>query len=326
MIRRYLPAVLIVAALMQPSMAGATSALGTTDAEACLIESITAEREARGLPRLRFDALLVDDARAHSRAMARRQELYHSSPAGMDALLPSGWTGWGENVGVGGNCRQLHRAFMDSPDHRSILLSDAFNNVAVGAVVGADGSLWVTETFFGHPSTAPGVGPFWDDDDSIHQADIRALAEAGVTSGCGYGRYCPDQPLSRGEMAAFLARALGLPPASTDYFSDDEGSVFEANINALAAAGITSGCGSGRFCAEDPVTRGQMAAFLSRAFNLAPSLIDRFSDDETSPFEPEINALASAGITAGCGAGAFCADARLTRAEMASFLIRALSP
>jgi hypothetical protein len=69
-------------------------------------------------------------------------------------------------------------------------------------------------------------------------------------------------------MAAFLVRALGLTDSGSVDFTDDNGSVFEANIEMLAAAGITKGCNppvNDRFCPNDYVTRGQMAAFLQRA-------------------------------------------------------------
>jgi hypothetical protein len=39
---------------------------------------------------------------------------------------------------------------------------------------------------------------------------IEALAFSGVTGGCGNGKFCPDAPLTRGQMAVFLAKALGL--------------------------------------------------------------------------------------------------------------------
>jgi S-layer homology domain len=39
---------------------------------------------------------------------------------------------------------------------------------------------------------------------------VEALADSGITAGCGSGNYCPDQPLTRGQMAVFLAKALGL--------------------------------------------------------------------------------------------------------------------
>jgi hypothetical protein len=66
-------------------------------------------------------------------------------------------------------------------------------------------------------------------------------------------------------MATFLTRALDLHQTSHDYFSDDNSSSHEHNINALAASGITSGCGGSSFCPNGSVTRGQMAAFIHRA-------------------------------------------------------------
>jgi hypothetical protein len=66
-------------------------------------------------------------------------------------------------------------------------------------------------------------------------------------------------------MATFLVRGFDLPTTSTDYFSDDSGSIHEANINRLRAAGVTHGCGGTNFCPNGIVTRGQMAAFLHRA-------------------------------------------------------------
>jgi hypothetical protein len=39
---------------------------------------------------------------------------------------------------------------------------------------------------------------------------IEALAASGITGGCGSGNYCPNNPVTRGQMAVFLAKALGL--------------------------------------------------------------------------------------------------------------------
>jgi hypothetical protein len=68
-------------------------------------------------------------------------------------------------------------------------------------------------------------------------------------------------------MAAFLDRALDLPSTTTDFFSDDETSTFESSINRLAAAKITGGCATKRYCPTATVTRGQMAAFLRRGLD-----------------------------------------------------------
>jgi len=104
----------------------------------------------------------------------------------------------------------------------------------------------------------------------LFHGDIEWLAAEGITKGCNppaNDRYCPDDPVTRGQMAAFLARALDLPAGIPGTFIDDDGSVFETDIEALAGAGITRGCNpptNDRYCPQDSVTRGQMAAFLNR--------------------------------------------------------------
>ena len=67
-------------------------------------------------------------------------------------------------------------------------------------------------------------------------------------------------------MASFLARALKLAGSAPDAFTDDETSIHEPNINLVAKAGVATGCGAGKYCPVANVTRGQMAAFLHRAF------------------------------------------------------------
>jgi predicted phosphohydrolase len=133
-------------------------------------------------------------------------------------------------------------------------------------------------------------------------------------------------------MAAFLVRALDLTEgAGSDDFTDDDDSIFEADIERLAAAGITKGCNppsNSRFCPNDSVTRGQMAAFLVRALDLTEGAgSDDFTDDDDSIFEADIERLAAAGITKGCNPPSnsrFCPDSRLTRGQMAAFLRRAI--
>ena len=120
------------------------------------------------------------------------------------------------------------------------------------------------------------ASPFVDTAGSVHEADIAALEQAGITRGCNppdNDRFCPRSAVTRGQMAAFLARALHLTGSGDgSRFVDDDGSIFEHQIESLAAAGITRGCnppGNDRFCPHDPVRRGQMAAFLHRALGEA---------------------------------------------------------
>jgi hypothetical protein len=124
-------------------------------------------------------------------------------------------------------------------------------------------------------------------------------------------------------MASFLARFLHLPAATRDYFSDDESSIHEADINRVAAAGITTGCAAGRYCPTSVVTREQMASFLARALHLGPAGRDYFTDDERSIHEADINRLAASGITSGCGGTRYCPTGRVTREQMVAFLHRA---
>ncbi|MDJ0664032.1 MAG: DUF4397 domain-containing protein [Acidimicrobiia bacterium] len=173
----------------------------------------------------------------------------------------------------------------------------------------------------------PNLGPdgwFGDDNFSVHEEDINKIALLGITKGTGPDTFSPSDSVTRGQMAAFLNRALGLNPSAVDFFTDDDSSIFEADINAIAAAGITKGTSAATYSPNDPVTRGQMAAFLVRAFNIPPSAVDAFTDDDGTLFEAEINALAAAGITKGTSATTYSPDAPVTRAQMATFLVRAL--
>ena len=178
-------------------------------------------------------------------------------------------------------------------------------------------------------------GLFRDDDDNIHETNIELIATAGITVGCNppfNDDFCPDADVTRGQMAAFLVRALGLSDdGGRDWFTDDDDSVFENDINKLAAAGITAGCNppdNDEFCPGDHITRAQMAAFLVRALGLsAGGGEDFFVDDDVSIFEDEIDRLAAAGITRGCNPPAsdrFCPSENVGRDALASFLARAL--
>lgn len=183
------------------------------------------------------------------------------------------------------------------------------------------------------PPTIPSLGSsvFLDIFGSIFQEDIEWLKAAGITLGCNpptNNLFCPDDNVTRGQMAAFLNRALALPAGVGDPFVDDNGSIFEADIEALGAAEITLGCNppaNNKYCPSNFVTRGQMAAFLVRALGLAPGP-EKFVDDNGSIFEADIQALAAAGITLGCNPPTndrFCPDNFVTRAQMAAFLHRA---
>ncbi len=191
----------------------------------------------------------------------------------------------------------------------------------------------IATLFAASAPTSASQGWFLDDDDSIFEADIEALANAGITTGCNPPEntyFCPGDPVTRGQMAAFLTRGLELTDRGSVDFVDDDGSIFEADIEKLAEARITLGCNppaNDRFCPGESVTRSQMAAFLTRALGLTDRGSVDFVDDDGSIFEADIEKLATAGITLGCNPPAndrFCPNDRVTRGQMAAFLTRAL--
>lgn len=115
---------------------------------------------------------------------------------------------------------------------------------------------------------------FKDDEDSIFEGAINRLAEAKITTGCNppaNDRFCPDRQMTRGQMAAMLARAFDYQVSHSDRFRDDDGHIFETAIQTIAAQGVTVGCNppaNDRFCPDNPVNRDAMATFLTRALGL----------------------------------------------------------
>jgi hypothetical protein len=174
-------------------------------------------------------------------------------------------------------------------------------------------------------SFTSGTASFYDTEGSTFEQAIEWLVAEGITSGCRPEYFCPTDPVTRAQMAAFLVRTMDLPAATDDYFSDDDGVTGEDSINRLAEAGITRGCTATRFCPANGVTRAQMASFLVRALALPPTDTDFFGDDDGTTHEDAINRLAAAGITGGCTTTTFCPTQGVTRGQMAAFLHRGFS-
>jgi glucose/arabinose dehydrogenase len=183
------------------------------------------------------------------------------------------------------------------------------------------------------PSLSPG-GTFFDDDGSIHEGNIEAIAAAGITKGCNppyNNQYCPTDFVTREQMASFITRAEGLTDTGPgDWFTDDDTSIHQTDIDRIATAGITKGCNppdNDEFCPTDFVTREQMASFMTRAFGLSDTGPgDWFIDDDTSIHEVDIDRIATAGITRGCNPpdnDEYCPRDYVTREQMASFISRA---
>ena len=166
---------------------------------------------------------------------------------------------------------------------------------------------------------------------------IYAIFNAGITQGCSQNplKYCPQDLVSRAQMAAFIVRAKeGEPPANYcatgSPFADVSSGTWPCKyIKRLSEMGITQGCGPGVYCPNRDVTRAEMAAFLVRAVEGEPpanycATGSPFSDVSSDTWPCKyIKRLLELEITKGCGPGIYCPDRDVTRAEMAAFLARA---
>ena len=186
------------------------------------------------------------------------------------------------------------------------------------------------------PNAAASAGFSDASDAGVHQATVESLTRQGIVRGteCAPGLLCPRDPLPRWAMAVWLVRVLDeTDPARTadsGFVDVDAAEWWAPHVRRLAELGVTKGCATepARYCPNKSVTRAQMASFLTRAFDLAPGPSTGFQDvSPSSTHADAINALAAAGITKGCTAepARYCPQRPVTRAQMATFLYRAVA-
>jgi hypothetical protein len=173
--------------------------------------------------------------------------------------------------------------------------------------------------------------------------EIERLYDSGITGGCEINpllKYCPNNTVTRAEMAVFLLRGIHgssyYPPSvgSNTGFNDVPTSHWAAKwIKQLYAEGITTGCSSGNYCPESTVTHAEMAVFLLRSKHTSaytPSAVGSstgFWDVPTSHWAAAwIKQLSNENISYGarrCGVEKYCPEYAVFRAEMAGMLLRA---
>ncbi len=195
-------------------------------------------------------------------------------------------------------------------------------------------SLLVATTAAPSPAAEEEEAGFSDSADAgVHQTAVETLAGWGYFEGteCDTDLFCPEDPMKRWVMAVWLVRVLGHKPLTTDtsQFADVEADEWwSPYTERLAKLEVTAGCKTDppSYCPDRSVTRAQMAAFLVRAFDLEEAPPAGFVDTEESVHSANIDALAPAGITAGCKTDplSYCPDKPVTRAQMATFLHRAI--
>lgn len=246
------------------------------------------------------------------------------------------------------------QGWMDSPEHRRVLVGDRFDRVGIGVSVAGDGTVVAVVNFAGsrdHPLPPPPTQtPQWattdrvcgghppddvfvDVDDATVRADVGCLAALGIVRGVTPSRYVPERAITRGQAATLVVGALQqagteLPSSPGRSLIDvRDGTTHAAAIRRLHAAGIVTGFTDGRFRPSATISRGQMATVLVRAYEyhtgtpMSYAPVDWFSDDDASVHERAVGQVAGAGWDPGTP-GEFHAARPVLRREVAQQLAR----
>ncbi len=295
------PATAAPAGMQAPAASAATAAstTQTSDAETQFFNLLNQARGQSGLPALQFDGALGNTSRSWSGTMSSRDQLSHDpNLAGAVTSVEPNWRSAGENVGVGYGVQQLHDAFMASPGHRANVLSSRFNRLGIGVVYNGT-KIWVTVRFIEGPALTATAAP----------APAREPAPAVPLQ--GMDQACPTESTpetSFTDLGTAAAHARG--------------------VTCVTAWGIASGRSATEFAPTALITRGQLATFLGNLLTdagvaLSSSPPDAFVDDNGTLHELRINQLAALGVVRGRTADTYEPGATVSRAEMATFLVRA---
>ena len=164
--------------------------------------------------------------------------------------------------------------------------------------------------------------------DSFYYEAVKWAVETKITSGVGNNLFAPDQPCTRAQIVTFLWRAAGSPePKNVGSFSDVPASAYYAKAVAWAVEnGITTGTGEGGFSPDEPCTRAQAVTLLCRAQRAKAEGRAQFSDVPADAYYAEAVAWAAeSGVTDGIGGGLFGPEQDCTRAQIVTFLWRAMT-
>ena len=138
--------------------------------------------------------------------------------------------------------------------------------------------------------------------------------ESSETNNCSYARISIR---SSGTTVTVLG-------SGSTCVNDYSSTPYAAAVDWMLAEGHGRTCDPGLFCTYTRLTRGEMAAYLSRLLDLPDATVDHYDDDDGTPYETHINRAAEAGLVVQCGARAYCPTRNLRRSEAALFIARAL--
>lgn len=181
--------------------------------------------------------------------------------------------------------------------------------ITITAVLAA--SMAMSVTAFGAPTDIQG---HWA------QNTINKWVDKGDISGYPDGTFRPNNMITRAEFVVLVNNAMGYTKSGYAYFSDVPSHYWGKNaIQTGVAAGYISGDGNGIFRPNDPVTRQEAAAMISRILDLKQneSRAYRYTDSYaiSNWAKGVVGAVSEAGIMAGYPDGSFGPNRVLTRAE-----------
>ena len=171
-------------------------------------------------------------------------------------------------------------------------------------------------------------------DSSFAHESIDCIFNLRVTTGTSPGIYSPDDDVTRAQMAAFMTRiyesmtAITCDVVAPPFDDVPDGQFYSDPVACIFGLKVTTGTGPTTFAPTDPVTRGQMAAFLDRLFvavwdEPCPGVTTPFVDVSAERFYTDsVGCLFALDLTTGTSATTYAPDEFVTRAQMAAFLAR----
>jgi mono/diheme cytochrome c family protein len=174
-------------------------------------------------------------------------------------------------------------------------------------------------------SPVGGVAGFGDiEDGRFYTAPVQWMVDEGITTGTDLTCYSPDEPVTRGQAAAFLWRMEGRPaPVTPHSFSDVTAPWQQDPVSWMAENGITTGTTATTYSPDDEATRGQIAALLHRLAGSPEPVTPHSFTDVSAPWQQDpVSWMAENGITTGTTATTYSPDDEATRAQMAALLYR----
>lgn len=197
-----------------------------------------------------------------------------------------------------------------------------YSNMVIGRVLSSDGVSWVKDP---NPVLRPGDNPAWN---FWHNNSGRVLAlyrASPVVVGAALFLYYGGIDTASGIPGAFNYDT-GL--AFSTRFSDvDPFHWAFREIDAVGAAGISSGCGNHNYCPGNLASRKEVSVFIIAGMGESGSGVrfnQYFDDIANDGYAPFINRMKELGITSGCAVRRFCPDSPATRKEVAVFVISAM--